>query len=151
MKIRNLILLGVLFLTACGQTELTLSNGQPASLADYRGQWLLVNYYADWCKPCIKELPALNEFDLVSDQRQVIAITFDDLALPELQASWQARNVSFLFARVEVDDFMLPRPKVLPTTYVINPQGELVQTLVGEQDLTSLNQHWLSLTDSTAP
>ncbi|WP_232801212.1 TlpA disulfide reductase family protein [Motilimonas sp. E26] len=151
MKIRNLILLSVLVLTACGQAELTLSNGQPANLADYRGQWLLVNYYADWCKPCIKELPALDKFGLASEQRQVIAVSYDNLPLAELQTSWQQRNVSFLFARVEVDDFTLPRPKVLPTTYVLNPQGELVQTLVGEQDLSSLNQHWQSLSAATAP
>lgn len=148
MKMRNLILLGILCLPACSQPELTLSNGQTANLSDYQGKWLWVNYYADWCKPCIKELPALDQFAQASPQRSVIAISFDDLALPALQASWQQHQVSFLFARVESPTFKLPRPKVLPTTYVLNPQGELVATLVGEQHLASLNQAWLNLTSS---
>lgn len=143
MKLRIWGLSLALLLTACGQAELTLSTGQHANLKDYQGQWLWVNYYADWCKPCIKELPELDKFDLSSDQHTVIAISYDDLPLAELQTSWQKWQVSFDFARVEREDFRLARPKVLPTTYLINPQGELVATLIGEQSQASLEQAWL--------
>ncbi|MCE2573727.1 TlpA family protein disulfide reductase [Motilimonas eburnea] len=142
MKLHIGVLSLLFLLTGCGQAELTLSSGKNANLSDYQGQWLWVNYYADWCKPCIKELPELDQFDRASDQHTVIAISYDDLALAELQASWQKRQVSFDFARVEREDFRLARPKVLPTTYLLNPQGELVATLIGEQNRASLAQAW---------
>lgn len=142
MKLRVTFLSLFLLLAGCGQAELTLATGASANLKDYQGQWLWVNYYADWCKPCIKELPELDKFDQSSDQHTVLAISFDDLPLAQLQTSWQKWQVSFDFARVEREDFKLARPKVLPTTYLLNPQGELVATLIGEQSQASLLQAW---------
>ena len=50
----------VLLLGACGDKPET---GGVPRLEDLRGQWVLVNYWAQWCKPCIEEIPELNQLD----------------------------------------------------------------------------------------
>ncbi|RJG49090.1 TlpA family protein disulfide reductase [Motilimonas pumila] len=127
-------------LMACSEPQLQIHDGNKAALSDYQGRWLLVNYYADWCKPCIKELPALDAFAKQQDKVAVLAISYDDLSLDRLRQSHQNKQVSFPFASVISHDFPLQRPKVLPTTYLLGPNQEVQDVLVGEQTLTSLNQ-----------
>ena len=53
--------------------------GQSASLADYRGRWLLVNFWASWCEPCRTEAPALERFSREEKGRLVVlGINLDD-------------------------------------------------------------------------
>lgn len=128
------------FLMACSQPQLQMHDGSKASLSDYQGRWLLVNYYADWCKPCIKELPALDTFANQQNKVAVLAISYDDLELERLKQSHQNKQVSFPFASVISPDFPLQRPKVLPTTYLLGPDQAVEDVLVGEQTLASLTQ-----------
>ncbi len=133
------LLMAVSLLSACNSDNLEFVDGSKGSLTDYEGKWLYVNYYADWCKPCIKELPELDHFQKKNSEKvQLISISYDDLKGPALKQSWQKYGVSFPFASIDSDDFPLPRPKVLPTTYILDPQGKLARTLIGEQTLQSL-------------
>ncbi len=57
----------------------TLDGTDTASLEDYRGKWVLINFWASWCEPCRDEAPALQEFHRAHPQRfTVLGINLDD-------------------------------------------------------------------------
>ncbi|MEJ2530214.1 MAG: TlpA disulfide reductase family protein [Halioglobus sp.] len=103
------------------------------------GQWVVINYWAEWCKPCIKEIPELNALDKRYPAVTVMGINYDGLSGEELQA--QAREFGIEFHLLTTDpapQLGVARPVVLPTTLILDPQGRLTETLVGPQTLESL-------------
>ena len=125
----------VLLLGGCSKTPLEAA----------RGQWVLVNYWAIWCKPCIQEIPELNELDHSRSNVTVLGVNYDNLAGDELQSQLDELGVEF--ATLPEDpaaQLGVARPQVLPTTFILDPEGNLVSTLVGPQTLDSLNQALVS-------
>ena len=110
-------------------------------LKELRGQWVVINYWAQWCNPCIKEIPELNALDQKYDQVTVLGVNYDGATGPELAQQLQKLGVAF--ASLEADpaaQLGTPRPVVLPTTLVVDPDGQLAKTLTGPQTLESLAQ-----------
>ncbi len=62
MKAKIIPLLCIFILFGCQKNDIDVFNGKDTSLEKLKGQWIIVNYWADWCAPCIKELPELFEF-----------------------------------------------------------------------------------------
>ena len=50
---------------------------KPQGLEQLRGQWVLINYWARWCKPCIEEIPELNELDHKHEDITVLGVNYD--------------------------------------------------------------------------
>ena len=68
-------LLMTLLLAGCTREQ---AAEEPVPLAQTRGEWLLINYWAEWCKPCIEEIPELNEFaQLNANRARVLMVNFD--------------------------------------------------------------------------
>tara|TARA_R110002110_G_scaffold415561_2_gene651006 strand:+ start:241270 stop:241734 length:465 start_codon:yes stop_codon:yes gene_type:complete len=108
-------------------------------LKPLQGQWVVINYWAQWCKPCIKEIPELNALDAKFDNVTVLGVNYDGAAGLELQEQLETLNVAFVTLPEDPAYlFNIDRPRVLPTTLIINPQGKLDATLVGPQTLASL-------------
>lgn len=125
-----------LSLAACGNSQPPVGSLQLDTL---RGQWVVINYWAQWCKPCIKEIPELNELDRKYPGVTVLGVNFDGATGDELQAQLDTLGVQFTtLLKDPAATLSVPRPAVLPTTLVLNPQGELVATLIGPQTLESL-------------
>jgi thiol-disulfide isomerase/thioredoxin len=113
-------------------------NGDDAGMLDERGEWTFVNYWAEWCKPCIKEIPELNALHAREGVR-VLGVNYDGARGEELRSQLEKLGVGF--PTLEQDPalrFAIERPQVLPTTLVIGPDGELKQILVGPQTEASL-------------
>ena len=81
-----LILFLVAIFPSCSEPDYELFNGSSGHLEDLKGKWLVVNYWADWCPPCIKEMPELEEFLNENEESvNVLAYNFDDLEGEDLQ------------------------------------------------------------------
>ena len=133
-----LILAAVLSLLGCTKHDpgTTLS-----SLERLQGQWVVINYWAQWCAPCIKEIPELNRLDQEYTGVTVVGVNYDGTNGEELELQRQKLGVTF--ASLESDpaaQLGIPRPVVLPTTFILDPTGRLVATLIGPQTLASLVQ-----------
>lgn len=127
-----LVALSVL-LSACGSEQ----KPDPDSL-DTTGRWTFVNYWAQWCKPCIKEIPELNTLHQREGVR-VLGVNYDGAEGEELQSQLEKLGVEFpTLATDPAPRYGIDRPQVLPTTLVISPSGELMQILVGPQTEQSL-------------
>lgn len=110
-------------------------------LEKLRGQWVVINYWAQWCKPCIEEIPQLNMLDSKHSNVTVLGVNYDGASGSDLEL--QREKLGMEFVSLEADpaaQLGIPRPVVLPTTLVIDPGGQLVNTLIGPQTLASLEQ-----------
>jgi thiol-disulfide isomerase/thioredoxin len=150
------LFLAVSFLAAslagCGDTAtLTLSDGERRELSDYRGQWLVVNYFAEWCAPCLREMPLLNELNELNELNDaegpaVVAVSFDALSPAELERLKTDYRMTMPVAVSLEGPWPFEAPRALPTTMVINPNGKLVDSHQGElkaEDLARWQaQYW---------
>ncbi|MBL6696878.1 MAG: TlpA family protein disulfide reductase [Luminiphilus sp.] len=106
------------------------------------GQWRIINYWAIWCAPCREEIPELNELDR-STELVVLAVNYDGKTGDELAS--QAAEMGITFALLEQDPratLSVARPKVLPTTLLVSPDGQVTDTLVGPQTREGLLALW---------
>lgn len=99
--------------------------------------WLVVNYWAEWCGPCRHEIPELNELDGAVAQAaaiSVLGVNYDGLVGERLTEVSQRMGIAFaVLAGDPGARWEQPTPTVLPSTYLIAPGGEFVETLVGPQ------------------
>lgn len=127
-------------LVACAGDGAIPGNTRAAlNLDEYKGKWVVINYWAKWCKPCIKEIPELNALASRYAQVAVLGVNYDGATGDDLQQQIDQLGVAFPTLLLEPSaELGLPLPSVLPTTLIMDPDGKLVQTLVGPQTLESL-------------
>lgn len=109
------------------------TDGKSHSLAGYKGKWVLVNYWATWCPPCLEEIPAL--VDLHENKKNnlvVIGVALDYRSAKQVTDFAETLLVSY--------PIVLGSPAIvnqigpvqgLPTTYLYNPEGKMVAQQVG--------------------
>jgi len=107
--------------------------GGEVSLSDYRGQWVVVNYWATWCSPCRKEMPELSELHLQRDDLTVLGLAFEDIDDADFEEFFEEIPVSFPVLKVDVYEPPEPfgAPKVLPTTIILDREGRAVKAFMG--------------------
>ncbi|MCD6047971.1 MAG: thioredoxin [Gammaproteobacteria bacterium] len=134
-----LFLLSVVF-TACQRTQYTDQNGNPVDLDHHPGKWLVINYWAPWCEPCKKELPEMNHFYLTHQNHVLVyGVDYDHPSVAQLQALGKKLGLDYpLLAKDPAKKLKIGDVQGLPVTYVYNPEGKLVKTLVGPQKSSNL-------------
>src|SRR5688572_25453661 len=110
--------------------------GQPADMAPYRGKVLLVNLWATWCAPCIKELPSLGmlQRELGGDEFQVVTIAIDErdpARIGPFLASHGAANLPVLIDRDRTIE-KVAKVVALPASFLVGRDGKAKAMVTGD-------------------
>jgi len=113
--------------------ELPDTNGQAQSLDQYKGKWLIVNYWATWCGTCMKELPELIDFHKNNDlDAVVVGINFEAIERKDLKEFVDSKTIPYaVLSTAPVKNTPLGPVPALPMTYIINPDGKVVAGEIG--------------------
>lgn len=100
-------------------------DGRLYRASDYRGKWLVINFWATWCAPCLSEMPELERFSRQHrDVAQVWGVTFEDTDKANIVEYVERLGVSFPILGHGQDPLTgYGEVRVLPTTFLINPEG----------------------------
>lgn len=128
---------------ASAGTMLHDMTGQKISFFDLQGKWVLINYWASWCQPCIDEIPELNNFYEKNKENNValFAVNYDALPLRMQQQLIKQFDIHYpSLKRDPANALQLGDIRGVPVTFVFNPQGQLSNTLYGGQTVESLKE-----------
>ena len=139
---RSFLCIGlILALGVCGQAtaepvdfSLPDMQGVERKLSEFRGKWVVVNYWATWCPPCLTEIPELVDFheDHKDKDAVVLGVNFEDISINGLKQFSEEYflNYPILREKPAANSALGPIPG-LPTTYLVSPAGEIVARQVG--------------------
>ncbi len=139
VKFGWLMLLAVLFsgLVRAEPIDFSLPDldGKQRSLSEFRGKWVVLNYWATWCPPCLEEIPDLVAFHDRHEDKDalVIGLNYENISPAQLKAFADQYFISY---PVLLNGDMHPAHERLavggmPTSYIISPEGEPVARQIG--------------------
>lgn len=112
---------------------LTTVKGEPYNLASHRGKWVVVNFWATWCVPCVKQITELSKLQTGHKNIDVVGLVYEDIDTNAVQLFLEKHPVKYEIAIVDIynppADFDAPRG--LPTNYLIAPNGMLFKKILG--------------------
>mgnify|MGYP001258775628 FL=1 len=146
MKNRIIQLFCLLIVISCQNNDIEIFNGPDTNLNKLNGNWIVINYWADWCAPCIKEIPELNEFAKENNDLLVFTFNFDQLDEDDLKPVAQKFNIEVPSIVTHPRDIWgIQTPPAVPATFFINPDGDLALSLFRPQTKDDLNKFFFDL------
>jgi thiol-disulfide isomerase/thioredoxin len=107
--------------------------GVPKTLADYRGKVVLLNFWASWCPPCLREMPSMERLRVNMAGRPLEIIALDSAETPEEVSAYLSRMKLGFPILLDPDGSNTRRWKVfaLPTTFLLDATGRVRYVLTG--------------------
>ena len=125
--------------------ELTALDGSSHRLSDHRGSFVIVNFWATWCSPCLRELPALEAFARANPEVVVLTVNFEVIEADALREFVRRIELALPVLRVGDAPLVPFEPlKGLPTTAIVSPDGTVIALHAGEVTRDAL-ERFLSL------
>ncbi|CRM62898.1 putative thioredoxin-like protein [Pseudomonas sp. FH4] len=131
-----LAVITTLLLSGCGNDYGVDQYGQKVASERVDKQWLVINYWAEWCGPCRIEIPELNALaeQLKGQPVSVFGVNFDNVQGEELKSASEKLGIKFtVLAQNPELIFDIPRSEALPVTYIIDDKGKVRAQMLGEQ------------------
>ena len=116
------------------QLKLADVNGKEYSLASDRGKWVVVNYWATWCSPCLKEIPEFNKLYMAGKKSniQVLGVNFEEASDQQVKTFVGKYKILYPVLLEEFDVIsQMGMIEALPKTFIVSPEGELVYQKLG--------------------
>ena len=158
MKFKPLILLMAVLLPLPAWSvdmPLTAVDGSQHNLEQYRGKWVVVNYWATWCPPCIEEMPELQAFhdDHADETAVVIGINAELISRRQLETFLDDYFITYpIYTSRPGEQSELGLMPGLPTTFLVTPEGKVVARQVGpvtRDMLEQFIQNWTPREEAT--
>jgi thiol-disulfide isomerase/thioredoxin len=94
---------------------------------------VVVNFWATWCGPCLKEMPDLSALDAMRENVEVIGLAYEDIEPAAMKAFLEQHPVVYPVAILDVyaPPPAFATPRGLPTTYLIAPDGTVAKHFLG--------------------
>lgn len=134
------------------QTPFQRADGQAVNLGAFRGRVVLLNFWATWCAPCVREMPSLDRLQarLEAEGVTVVAVSQDVAGLEVVQPFFDRLNLKNLDVYLDPEGRLALRLGIrgLPTTLLIDRDGRVVGGLEGpaewdSKDAVSLVRYYL--------
>ncbi len=123
--------------------------GKEHRLSDYKGKWVLVNFWATWCPPCLHEIPELISLHNAHKDIQVIGLAMDSGTAKVVAAFAKKQGMIYTVALSDRKlQAQIGEIEGLPTSFLYNPQGEQVSYKVGEVTREGIEDY---IKNKTAP
>ncbi len=130
--------------------ELTLADGTKTTIAEHRGEVILVNFWATWCVPCRVELPLLDAYyrKISKHGARVFAVTTEgSVPIFKMKALFAALAITPAKGIRGIDRSV----PAVPTNYIIDRQGIVRYAKAGAMDLDDLNRELIPLLREPVP
>jgi peroxiredoxin len=126
--------------------KLQALSGKDVRLSDYRGKTVVLNFWTTWCSYCKKEIPELINFHHLYEKKGIVVLAVN------LSSEEENLEQVALFAKEFEIPFTIPLDKagvvgetyqivMIPTTFIIDPQGNIQNKIMGPVKLDQLEQH----------
>lgn len=111
------------------QIELSDLSGKLVSMEQFKGKTVFINFWATWCKPCIKEMPSIqNAMEILKGENIEFLFASDEL-IEQIENFKSSNEYDFNYVRLENPGSL--NIMALPTTYIFDPGGKLVFSEMG--------------------
>jgi thiol-disulfide isomerase/thioredoxin len=114
------------------------ADDKPLNLADYKGKVVLVNFWATWCAPCVKEMPSLDRLQakMGTDKFIVLPLSLDGPSRPKVKPFYEDKKLAHLGIYFDRSKKAMQALDIgiLPTSILVDSQGRELGRLEGEAD-----------------